>query len=142
LNFSIFLGAKSPDLNIIEPLWSVLKTRVRNRFPLPTSLKQLEDVRQEELYKFPLETTQNLYESIPRRIAPLLKTKVVQRHINKETYTVSVVFPLLCPTPACFLAKSLKVFLASLHRKCCSTKGVIAIISSHVRIFSPEETWF
>jgi hypothetical protein len=25
--------ARSPDLNIIEPLWSVLEIRVRNRFP-------------------------------------------------------------------------------------------------------------
>jgi hypothetical protein len=42
--------AQSPDLNIIEPLWSVLETRVRNRFP-PPSLKQLEDVIQEEWYE-------------------------------------------------------------------------------------------
>jgi hypothetical protein len=39
--------AQSPDLNITEPLWSVLETSVRNRFPPPTSLKQLEDVIQE-----------------------------------------------------------------------------------------------
>jgi hypothetical protein len=31
--------AQSPDLNITEPLWSVLETRVRNRFTPPTSLK-------------------------------------------------------------------------------------------------------
>jgi hypothetical protein len=61
--------AQSPDLNITEPLWSVLETRVRNRFPPPTSLKQLEDVLQEEWDKIPLETVQNLYESIPRRTA-------------------------------------------------------------------------
>jgi hypothetical protein len=36
--------AQSADLNIIEPFWSVLETRVRNRFPIPKSLKQLEDV--------------------------------------------------------------------------------------------------
>jgi hypothetical protein len=41
-------AAKSPHLNIIEPLWSVLETRVRKRFPHPTSLKQIEDVLQEE----------------------------------------------------------------------------------------------
>jgi hypothetical protein len=57
--------AKSPDLNINEPLCSVLETRVKNRFPPPTSLKQLEDVLQ-EWYKIPPETVQNLYESIPR----------------------------------------------------------------------------
>jgi hypothetical protein len=41
VNFNIF--QQSPDLSIIEPLWSVFETRVRNRFRPPTSLKQLED---------------------------------------------------------------------------------------------------
>ena len=36
--------AQSPDLNIIEPLWSGLESTVRIRFPPPLSLKQLEDV--------------------------------------------------------------------------------------------------
>jgi hypothetical protein len=66
---------KKYDLNTNEPLWSVLETRVRNRFPSPTSLKQLEDVLQEKWDKIPLETVQNLYESIPRRTAAVLKTK-------------------------------------------------------------------
>jgi hypothetical protein len=48
--------AQSPDLNITEPLWSVLVTRLKNRFPPPTSLKQFEDILQEEWYKIPLET--------------------------------------------------------------------------------------
>jgi hypothetical protein len=38
--------AQSPDLNSTEPLWSVLETRVRNRFPPPTSVKQFESVLQ------------------------------------------------------------------------------------------------
>jgi hypothetical protein len=48
---------------------------VRNTFPPPTSLKQLADVFQEEWYKIPLETVQNLYESIPRRISAVLKAE-------------------------------------------------------------------
>jgi transposase len=60
--------AESPDLNIIEPLWSVLESRVRGRFPAPTSLKQLEDFLHEEWYDIPLETIQNLYKSVPKRI--------------------------------------------------------------------------
>jgi hypothetical protein len=52
--------AKSPDLSIIEPLWSVLEIGVRNRFPPPTSLKQLEDIRQEERSKIPPKSVQNL----------------------------------------------------------------------------------
>jgi hypothetical protein len=66
--------AQSPDL-IIEPLLSVLQTRVKNRFLPPTSLKQREDVLQEEWYKILLETVRNSYESIQRRIAAVLKTK-------------------------------------------------------------------
>jgi hypothetical protein len=67
--------AQSPDLNIIEPLWSVFETRVRNRFPDPTSLKQLEDVLQEEWYKIPLEKDQHLWESVPSRTVAVLKAK-------------------------------------------------------------------
>jgi transposase len=44
-------ATQSPDLNSIEPLWSVLETRVRNRFPPPTSLKQLEDILQQNCLK-------------------------------------------------------------------------------------------
>jgi hypothetical protein len=65
--------AQSSDLNIIEPLWSVLETRVRSRFPPPTSLKQLEDVLQTQWYKIPLETVQSSYESIPIGTAAVLK---------------------------------------------------------------------
>jgi hypothetical protein len=43
--------AQSPDLNINEPLWSVLETTVRNRFPPPTSLQQLKNVLREEWCK-------------------------------------------------------------------------------------------
>jgi hypothetical protein len=50
----------------------VLETRVRNIFPSPTSLKQLEDVLQKEWYKIPLETVQNLYECIPRWTVAIL----------------------------------------------------------------------
>jgi hypothetical protein len=52
-----------------------LETRVRNTFPPPTSLKQPEDVLQDEWYKIPIETVQNLYESISRRTAAVLKAK-------------------------------------------------------------------
>jgi hypothetical protein len=41
-------AAQSQDLNIIEPLWSVLETRMRNRFPPSTSIKQSENVLHEE----------------------------------------------------------------------------------------------
>ncbi|PNF13935.1 hypothetical protein B7P43_G09856 [Cryptotermes secundus] len=44
----------------------LLETRVRNRFPPPTPLSQPEDVIQEERYKIPLDTVQNLYKSVQR----------------------------------------------------------------------------
>jgi hypothetical protein len=51
VNFNTFPGqAQSADLNITEPLWSNLKTRVRNRFPSPTYVKGLEDALQKEWY--------------------------------------------------------------------------------------------
>lgn len=55
--------AKSPGLNIIESLCSVFESKVMNRFPPLTSLKQL------EWYKIPLMNVQNL------RIAAVLKIK-------------------------------------------------------------------
>jgi hypothetical protein len=48
---------------------------VRNRFPPPTSLKQLEDFLQEEWYTIPLETVRNLYKPIPRKIPAVLKAE-------------------------------------------------------------------
>jgi len=65
--------AKLPDLNIIGPLWSVLENRVRSRLPPPSPLKQLEDVLREECNSISLQTIQNLYESIPRRIQAVLQ---------------------------------------------------------------------
>jgi hypothetical protein len=55
--------AQSPDLNIIEPLWSVLESRVRSKFPSPLSVKQLADCLHEKRHNIPLETIQNLYDS-------------------------------------------------------------------------------
>jgi hypothetical protein len=52
--------AQSSDLNIVKTLWSVLESRVRNRFPPPISLKQLEDVLQEEWCTILVESVQNL----------------------------------------------------------------------------------
>jgi hypothetical protein len=48
---------------------------VRNRFTPLISLKQLEDVLWEEWYTIPLGTVQNLYDSIPRITAAVLKEK-------------------------------------------------------------------
>jgi hypothetical protein len=74
--------AQLPDLNIVEPFWSVLDTRVRNRFP-PLSLKQLEDVLREEWYKIPLETSKLVQISpFQEGLWLYLRQKVFEYHIN------------------------------------------------------------
>lgn len=45
---------QSPDLNIMEHLWSILEIQVRSRFPLPSSLKEPKGV----------ETIHNLYDNL------------------------------------------------------------------------------
>jgi hypothetical protein len=65
--------AQSPDLNIIEPLWSVVESTMRNIFPPPSSVMQPEDVLREEWYSIPVAGFQNLHESIPRRIQTVLQ---------------------------------------------------------------------
>jgi hypothetical protein len=49
---------------------------VKNSFPPPTALKQLDDVLPEKWYKILLQTVQNAYEFIRKRIAVALKTNV------------------------------------------------------------------
>jgi hypothetical protein len=61
---------------------------MRNRFPPPTSLKRLENYLQEEWYRIPSGTVQNLYESIPKRTAAILKAKGGPNNVNKEVCTV------------------------------------------------------
>jgi hypothetical protein len=64
---------------------------MRDRFLPSISLKELEDIPQEEWYKILLETVQNLKESIPRWTAAVPKAEMVQHHINNEMCAVSVV---------------------------------------------------
>jgi len=69
MHFNILL-AQLPNLNVIEPLCSVLESRVTGRFP--PSFKQLED----KWYIIPLETIHNLHEFIPRRVQAVLQANV------------------------------------------------------------------
>jgi hypothetical protein len=48
---------------------------MRYRFSPTTPLKQLKGVLPEEWCKIPLETVQNLYDSVVRRTAAVLKAK-------------------------------------------------------------------
>jgi hypothetical protein len=63
-------------------MWSVLGSMVRSRVHPPSSLKQLQDIPQEEWYNIPLQSIQNLHNSIPKKIQAVLQPKVTQLCIN------------------------------------------------------------
>jgi len=68
--------AQSPPLNVFEPPWRVLESRMRSRLPPPSSPEQTEDFPNKEWYSTPLETIQNLYESFSRKIQSVLQENV------------------------------------------------------------------
>jgi hypothetical protein len=76
VNFSIFRGQHNHQIRkSLKHCGQFRRLRVRNRFPPPASLKQLEDVLQEEWYKIPLDIILNLYDSILRWVVATLKAK-------------------------------------------------------------------
>jgi hypothetical protein len=85
-------------LNTGEGFWSGLESRLRNGFSSP-SPKQLEDILQEEWYKILLRDCSKLVRVHSKKDGGCTEGTVVQHHISKEMCTVSVVFPLFCPTP-------------------------------------------
>jgi transposase len=62
---------QSPDLNIIENLWSDLKVKVYSR--APTTVNELWQYIQDEWNNFSTERIQKLYETIPRRVKAVVK---------------------------------------------------------------------
>lgn len=64
---------QSPDLNIIENLWAILKDRVVNRFP--STKEDLWNIILDEWNKIDKEIITRLYDSIPRRIQMIIKNK-------------------------------------------------------------------
>ena len=67
--------AQSPDLNPIEHLWWHLKRRLDEYEIPPTSQHELWERCEAEWEKIPKEVCQNLIESMPRRVAAVLKAK-------------------------------------------------------------------
>ena len=55
--------SNSPDINIIENVWSLLKKRVFQRHP--KNIEKLWAFCQEKFERIPLEYIQNIYSSIP-----------------------------------------------------------------------------
>ncbi|GFV28536.1 transposable element Tcb2 transposase [Trichonephila clavipes] len=66
---------QSPDLNVIENLWSHLE-RVVQKHQI-TSKEQLKSVLQEEWLNIAPETTRHLVESMPRRLEAVISAKVM-----------------------------------------------------------------
>ncbi|GFX02730.1 transposable element Tcb2 transposase [Trichonephila clavipes] len=64
---------QSPDLNVIENLWSHLERAVQKH--QITSNKQLKSVLQEEWLNIAPETTRHLEESMPRRLEAVISAK-------------------------------------------------------------------
>jgi transposase len=65
--------SQSPDLNPIENLWSILNHRMKDR--KPQNEKELFEVLQEGWRSIPQDVLQRLADSMPRRIAAVIKAK-------------------------------------------------------------------
>ena len=68
--------AQSPEINIIENLWAILKKNVAKRNPV-TKIDLWKFIK-EEWFKIPNETIETLYESIPRRLQAVRLAKGFQ----------------------------------------------------------------
>lgn len=65
----------SPDLNIMENLWAEVVTRVRRHRTLPRNQEELWARVQQAWADIPLSTVQKLFNSMPARIAAVIKSK-------------------------------------------------------------------
>src|SRR3984957_13248717 len=75
-DFNVLLWpAQSPDLNPIEHLWDHLKRRLSEHEVAPKGILELWERVEEEWNKIDVEVCQNLIESMPRRVAAVLKAK-------------------------------------------------------------------
>ena len=70
--------SQSPDLNIIESLWSYLKARIE--ICKPANTEQLWKTCKEQWDRIPTENIKKLYQSIPRRIEEVIKMKGRNTH--------------------------------------------------------------
>jgi len=67
--------ASSPDMNIIEHVWEYLDRRVRTRSPLPRNQNDMWTALQEEWAQIEMEYIEKLFQSMPERVATLVKAK-------------------------------------------------------------------
>ena len=64
---------QSPDINIIENIWSILKAKVQKRSP--KSENELWAAIEQEYYSIDDSVIIDLYASIPRRLQAVLEAK-------------------------------------------------------------------
>ena len=67
--------AQSPDLNPIEHLWDYIKRKLGEYEHPPKGILELWERIEVEWNKIPKEECQKLIESMPRRVAAVLKAK-------------------------------------------------------------------
>lgn len=67
--------AQSPDLNPIENLWSHLESRIRARATKPKNRRELASFLKEEWEQINSNFTSKLVNSMPRRIAEVIRAK-------------------------------------------------------------------
>jgi hypothetical protein len=65
----------SPNMNIIEYVWEYLNQRVCTCSPLPRNQKDMWAMLQEKWAQIEMEYIKNLFQSMPERVATLLKAK-------------------------------------------------------------------
>nr|KAF6310699.1 hypothetical protein mMyoMyo1_008757 [Myotis myotis] len=66
---------ESPDLNPVEHLWDEIKRAIRQLVPQPSNLTELDSAIHQAWCQIPRINFQHLVESVPRRIAAVLKAK-------------------------------------------------------------------
>ena len=72
---SLAWPAQSPDLNAIEHVWNILKSKVQRRRPLPQNLEQLKDAIYEEWSSIDPLILRKLGLSISSRIKSVIRCK-------------------------------------------------------------------
>lgn len=69
----LHIPPQSPDLNVIEDLWSIIEQAVQKH--RITSKDYLKRILQDEWDKICPDVTKNLVESMPRRLEAVIRTK-------------------------------------------------------------------
>jgi len=67
--------SSSPDLNPIENLWHILRSKVRKRIPVPLKKEELGIALQEEWAKLDMSIVNKLCDSMPRRMQAVIDAK-------------------------------------------------------------------